>query len=697
MAWWHDRRAAHRAVLARRLYAAGLKNKYKPNGNAVEVIGLVSGSFTHITTDSVPGTLTQTIFDTTSRADSAQILLTNSTGASKVIISAWIRGKPVTRHSGIGVTGSAPASYGSGNTSTTGFGGGGYTQGFIHDKYVDYEAQARDGDITFETGNNFVVTVDQVNKLADYYWKLNRIKKHIYTLSLMGFQSWYEPGEWYTLQIGGAGEAEYIDSTVECFDVRCSIAAGGAPYTSVSFREVEESWKFDSNETARMIASGGFNRRPSQSVVTVAAQYYSGYADYYCDGTADQTEINAAITYLNQAGGGTVHLAKGNYNTTSAITMLDGIRLEGEGPASCIVKNCNDYAITAVGTSTTSVTDITLAAIKVTRSSSDTNVASLVYYNYVDDSNFDNVTVEDSYSHGIYLNNCDGVSVGPNVKILDAASEGLKLVQSVGIIAAGMFVSGCNYGYGCWPSLGTDLVVRGDCESTSPPMLDGEATALTGNCTWARDSGQYHGGSYSYKMTASSQNETTVYLVDALTGGDAHGITGGKSYLFGAWVYLASSMSNLLQLRVYAGPPGTTYYKYVPIVQNVWQYVSMIVTPTAGTNTAYAFFYSSLMASSATCYIDDISFYEFDETNSGCQLVNSYFTGNDYATRIFNNRVLIQNNQVTDNASAGIVIDTGTGNIVTGNRCYNNGADTGLANTNGDNFHDGGTDTQWAG
>jgi hypothetical protein len=335
---------------ARYMLEHARESKYKPNNKSIEIIGLVSATFTHLTTDAVPGSLTLTTFDTDSRADSAQILLTNSTGVSRVIIAAWIRGKPVTRLS------DGRGTRAEGGVASSGKGvASGARGGFLHDKFVDYESIAKNGEQTFETGNNFVVTAAQVNKLADYYWKLNKTPKHIYTLSLTGFQSWYEPGEWYTLQIGGAGGAEYIDSTVECFDVRCSLAVGGAPSTSIAFREVEENWKFDSNDVARQIASGSFSRRPNQNVVTVAAQYYSGYADYYCDGTEDQTEINNAATYLSQVGGGIIHLSKGDFNITSSITLTSGIHLEGEGEASNITPATSGNDIIYCS-STTSVT-----------------------------------------------------------------------------------------------------------------------------------------------------------------------------------------------------------------------------------------------------------------------------------------------------------------------------------------------------
>jgi len=52
---------------------------------------------------------------------------------------------------------------------------------------------------------------------------------------------------------------------------------------------------------------------------------------YLCDGTADQTEINAAITAVAAAGGAIVHLSSGTFTLTGPIIVEDAITLEGEG------------------------------------------------------------------------------------------------------------------------------------------------------------------------------------------------------------------------------------------------------------------------------------------------------------------------------------------------------------------------------
>lgn len=558
--------AFRRSKRAKKLYEAALKNRYKPNGKSIEIIGLPSAVFTHITTDSVPGSLTQTTFDTTSRADSAQILLTNSTGGSKIITAAWIRGKPVTRLS------DGNRSRASGSPMSIGGKGGAIAGGgYLHDKFVDYERIAQDGDMTFETGNNFVVTAAQVNQLADYYWKLNRTKKHIYSLSLVGFQSWYEPGEWYTLQIGGAGEEEYIDSTVECFDVRCSLAAGGAPSTSVSFREVEENWKFDSNEVARQISAGDFTRRTNQNVVTVAARYYPSYADYYCDGTNDQEEINLAISSLSSVGG-CVQLTRGTFNITQTVDLQSNISLRGEGNGTVInFAGASNYSvIRSVGSDPTAASNITNVSVDNMLFTSpnmyhgsDPDGPSYIYMLYTTRYSITNVVIEMPLTYNIRLN---------TVKEGNITNNRIYCKSS-----AGAFIYGISLG----------------CVATSYGNIINNNIISNVSST--------------SRTIAIQVNDSSSLSPTVICNNNINSITDSSStgYAFGI---------------SYTGPRGT----------------------------------------------------------------------------IDNNR--IENVKSPSATAIGLIIISGSTNVsVTNNYIYNNGLDTGLENTNGNNFTDNGTDTQWAG
>lgn len=57
---------------------------------------------------------------------------------------------------------------------------------------------------------------------------------------------------------------------------------------------------------------------------------------YVCDGVADEVQINAAITAVNTAGGGIVHLKPGTYVTAADISMKSNVILQGEGEATII-------------------------------------------------------------------------------------------------------------------------------------------------------------------------------------------------------------------------------------------------------------------------------------------------------------------------------------------------------------------------
>jgi hypothetical protein len=355
--------------------------KYKPAEKIREIVGIQgTPSFIHLT-DSL--SLASTIFDYTTRADSARILLTNATGGTRILRGAAIRAKLVTKLAD--------------------------TEGFIHDKFVDYEGIEKNGEIMYELGNDCIVTVAQVNMLADHAWKDNRAKRHMYTVSFPGFCSYFEPGEWYDLHIGAAGEAEYIDSVCECYALRCSHPAGSRPQTSVTFREMVEDWKFDSNETARSIASGQWNREQSGRVVTVASSDHIGDADYYCDGTADQVEILAAIAYLVSTGGGTVRCVGGVFNTAAAIVLDDHITLE-VSPGATIKKNGNFNAVECTGTSGTHKHDVGITGGgTITRDAADMNYnVHLIDCEYVDNVAISDCKLDSPFSHGLYAAYCTG-------------------------------------------------------------------------------------------------------------------------------------------------------------------------------------------------------------------------------------------------------------------------------------------------
>jgi len=434
---------------------------------------------------------------------------------------------------------------------------------------------------------------------------------------------------------------------------------------------------------------------------TVAAAGSTMDCDVRCDGMADQTEINAAITLVSGAGGGTVYLVGGQFNVTAAIEGASNVTLWLDS-SSTIEKNCDDRAIEVVGTSGTHKTNFYLCGGgSITRNASDTYAQPLVHFEYLDDSYVDNVLVDDSYGDGVYVVNCDTIKLGAGVKITNCAGTGLKVVQSIVVGAAAVAIAACGIGYECWPSLATDMISHGDCESTDEPMLDSETVPYVLNTSAARSNEQSHTGTYSYKITMTSDSAGNYHLEDSDSSSDLHGLTAGKTYLVDMWVWLVSGAGEIAasEVSLRMNDSDSISQTSPRAVYGAWQRVSLCKR-FADTATGCMLYLNFNVSSKSgkSIYVDDVHVYEFDDTDSGCAIVNSSVSDcTDTGILIANSHVQVQNNQVTGNTNAGIVIAAGYRNLVTGNRCQNNGSDTGIANDNQDNFYDAGIDTNISG
>jgi hypothetical protein len=273
--------------------------------NSIELIGTASIGMSYTCKDlynKKKQDLTTTYFDITTKPMAARILLTNSTGATRHLTGFRIFGKPIFRYTG--------------------------SEGYIHDSFIDPESIRKDGEVLVEIGNDYICNATQTAQIADWWWKFNRDLKHEYLLELLGAQLWLEPGNWYTAQIGAAGEAEYVDSLVQCISRTVECIAGSERRTMVSFREVEENWKYDSTYQARFMSKGNFRRANQGFELALGALSSPGYPNYLCDGSADATYAQAAVDTLSAMGGGRViFLGGGDYHLSTAVTLYDNIEI----------------------------------------------------------------------------------------------------------------------------------------------------------------------------------------------------------------------------------------------------------------------------------------------------------------------------------------------------------------------------------
>jgi parallel beta-helix repeat protein len=96
--------------------------------------------------------------------------------------------------------------------------------------------------------------------------------------------------------------------------------------------DVPANAKFTDKRTARFV------------VGTSTAGWTAADCDYLCDGTADQTEINAAITALPETGGEIVIL-DGTYNIAARINVnKNNVSIRGNGNATILKRMFNSYS-----------------------------------------------------------------------------------------------------------------------------------------------------------------------------------------------------------------------------------------------------------------------------------------------------------------------------------------------------------------
>ncbi len=127
-------------------------------------------------------------------------------------------------------------------------------------------------------------------------------------------------------------------------------------------------------------------------------------ADYVCDGTADDVQINSAITAL-PTNGGMIVLLEGTYDITATISITKPVKLCGVG-WSTILKPSADVSVITVGNGATAETDVEICHLQI-----DGNKASLT-----------------STSHGVYFNTSISRSLVHDCYIHDTHDTGIHMV-----------------------------------------------------------------------------------------------------------------------------------------------------------------------------------------------------------------------------------------------------------------------------
>lgn len=154
-----------------------------------------------------------------------------------------------------------------------------------------------------------------------------------------------------------------------------------------------------------------------------------------------------------------------------------------------------------------------------------------------------------------------------------------------------------------------NIIDRGYCEETTAPMMDGETTPVTSNATWARDSGQKHFGSYSYKFTKTNATGTYAYIAftDSVGAGDLHGFVPGCTYLLKAWVYIPSGGIQASEV-VFDFHDGSDDTVSPAATYDEWQEVTLEFTVSTTATLAYLYLYAAAEAAiNEYFYVDDVT------------------------------------------------------------------------------------------
>ena len=89
-----------------------------------------------------------------------------------------------------------------------------------------------------------------------------------------------------------------------------------------------------------------------------------------------------------------------------------------------------------------------------------------------------------------------------------------------------------------------NLIDRGNCESTIPPLVMNEISAYTLNCTWERSSEQKYKDNYSYKLLKSVDPARAGFVNDAPNFLKLHGFEPGNKYTLSFVLYLPTLLND---------------------------------------------------------------------------------------------------------------------------------------------------------
>ncbi len=162
-------------------------------------------------------------------------------------------------------------------------------------------------------------------------------------------------------------------------------------------------------------------------------------ADYVCDGSADDVEINAALTQAAEAGGGNVFLTAGSYTLADTIKIPSDVTLAGEGTATnltfatsvgdkTMITNNAGYtpgSRHATGNKNITLRDMYIDGDKANRGSGADSIWT-VGFNTVENLTVENLTIVNGWTVAIQTEFCSYVTITNN-RIHNSGDDGIGI------------------------------------------------------------------------------------------------------------------------------------------------------------------------------------------------------------------------------------------------------------------------------
>lgn len=243
-------------------------------------------------------------------------------------------------------------------------------------------------------------------------------------------------------------------------------------------------------------------------------------ADYLCDGTADQVEINNAITAAAALGGGEVVLLGGYYYTPGSILLKDYVKVRGLGSATRlkipnatnttfdVFKNVNEanllydagvYSLIIDGNKALQASGVN-QAIQITKGNI-IRISDVFVYSMKGAGIVLNTDTAGSWVDRCRVEGCDGAGI-------DLENAGADIIISKNYVASNNYGIAVNVGAG---TAASDIkIIDNNCISNSN---DGIYVTLATYCDILRNkcSSNTGAGIYFYDVDSCSCNNNTVY------------------------------------------------------------------------------------------------------------------------------------------------------------------------------------------